>query len=166
MAKKIKSKNEAKSKAEAKTKVVANVRLVEAMKNYDTSKAQTQSYLCEVVTIIQEEMLTKAEVIETMMTVRGCTLKTAESQYSRMQPLLKNPEDLEALRNGETDLKSVREKHTKKQKNPSKEKAAGNAEKTASRAISVLMTSAKTLGWDKATLLSTIKAACKTAGII
>lgn len=160
-----KNKSSAKSKAEATSKVISNPRLVSAIQGFDAARAQAKTFLVDVATIVQEEQCTKAEVVASLVEARGCTEKTAKEQYSRMKKILSDPEALEALRNGEVDLKTAREQTTKKQKNPSQEKAKQNAEKRFSTSLSGLINAAKEQGTDLATLLNTVKAAAKKNGI-
>lgn len=163
----VKSKSsKATTKSEATASVVANVRLVAALKAYDTSLAQTQSYLVELGTIAQEEQLTRAEVVASLMEARGIEKSTAESQYSRMKAIITDPEALESLRSGEADLKTVREKTKKGQKNPSKDVAKKNAEKKFATAITTLVNASKELGLDRDSVIVTVKSALKKAGVI
>lgn len=155
----------AKAGAKAESTVVANPRLVAAIKSYQVAVEQTQSYLLDVATICQEEQLTKAEVVASIVEARGVKKETAEQQYSRMRKLLTDPDELEALRSGETDLKTLREKTKKTQKNPSTKKQAENREKRFAKAVSIIVNVAKEGGMDRETILNALKSALKKAGV-
>lgn len=154
-----------KTTEKATENVVANPRLVAALQSYESSIQQTQSYLVNVAEIIQNEQLTKAEVVASIMEARGVEKVTAESQYSRMKKIFSDPETLEALRTGEIDLKTAREKTKKAQKNVSAEKQAENREKAFTKGLTTFITAAKESGTDLQTILNTVKSACKKAGI-
>lgn len=154
-----------KASAESTSEVVANARLVEAIKGFDVAREQAKSFLVEVATVAQEEQCSKAEIVASIVAARGCTEKTAKEQYSRMKKLLTDPEALEELRTGQADLKTVREKTTKKQSNPSPKKAKENAEKKFAKGLSLVVTAAKEQGWDAATVLNTLKAKLKKEGV-
>lgn len=153
------------AKAKAESTVVANPRLVAAIKQYETSREQTQTYLVDVATIVQQEQLTKAEVVASIVEARGVKKETAEQQYSRMRALLTDPDALEQLRSGETDLKTIREKTKKTQKNPSTKKAQENREKRFAKAVSTICNVAKEGGMDRETIMNALKAALKKAGV-
>lgn len=160
-----KNKSKASAKSEADSSVVANVRLVDAIKSFDVSKAATQSYLVEIGTIVQEEQCTRAEVVASIVEARGCTPETANQQYSRMKKIFTDPEALEELRSGESDLKSIRERTKKPQKNPSQKVKLEAANKRFVKGVGMVVTSAKEVGMDKATIINTINAALKKNGI-
>lgn len=158
------------AKASAATKeavaVASNPRLVAAIRSSDEAKLAYKSSLIAVCTIVQEEQLTKAEVVASLMEGRGIEKVTAESQFSRMKGLLLNPEVLEDLKNGIIDLKTARTQTTKKQANPSAEKKKQNLEKRINTNLTALMAAFKEGGMDKASIILTVKAAIKKAGII
>ncbi len=159
------SSSSVKADAKSESTVTANPRLVAALKQYEASREQTKSYLVDVATIAQEEQLTKHEIIASLMEARGIEKSTAESQYSRMKKLLTDPDALEELRTGESDLKTIREKTTKKQKNPSAKKQQENREKKFSAAVTTIVNCAKEGAMDRETILNTIKSALKKAGV-
>lgn len=163
--KKKKGSASAKASAEAASNVVANPRLVEKIRGFDIARDQAKSFLVEVATVAQEEQCSKAEIVASIVEARGCTEKTAKEQYSRMKKLLTDPEALEELRNGTADLKTVRERTTKPQGNPSPKKAKENAEKKFAKGLSLVVTAAKEQGWDAATVLNTLKAKLKKEGV-
>lgn len=167
---KTKNKKGSGSKASAATEekqaAVANPRLVAAIRVSDDAAGAYKSSLITIATICQEEQLTKGEVVASMMEARGCTKQTAESQYSRVQGLLKNPEVLEQLKNGEIDLKTARVATTKKQTNPSPEKKKESIEKRISKSLQNLVIACKEGGMDRASILVAVKSACKKAGIV
>lgn len=148
-----------------KVPVVANARLVEALRSYDTSRFQTKSYLVEVATIVQEEQLTRAEVVASLIAARGIEKSTAESQYSRMKGLLTDPEILQQIKDGDIDLKTAREATKREQQNKNPEQVRINAEKVLAKAISTVVVKAKELGIDRLTLITTIKTTAKKAGL-
>lgn len=156
-----------KVKAEEKQtqQVTSNPRLVSALTNFDEAKAQAKSYLVEVATIVQEEKLTKEEVIVSLMEARGCSRETAGQQFSRIKKLLHDPKTLEELREGVIDLATARAKTTKKQANPSVQKKQQNAEKVIVTSIGRIITAAKEMGTDLASLIQTLKSAAKKAGL-
>lgn len=155
----------ASAKAKAEVSAVANPRLVAAIKQLSASMIQTQSYLVDVATICQEEQLTKAEVILSLMEARGIKKETAESQYSRMRAILVDPDALEELRDGEADLKTIRDRTKKPQQNPSAKRQEENREKRYSKAISGIVAYAKESGTDRTTILNGVKSALKKAGV-
>ena len=160
-----KKKAAASAKSEADSHVVANARLVAEIRGFDAAREQAKSFLVGVATVCQEEQLSKAEIVASIVEARGCTEKTAKEQYSRMKKILTDPDALEELRSGEADLKTVRDRTTKKQENPSPKKKKENAEKRFATGISTLVNTAKEMGWDAATCLNTLKAALKKAGV-
>ncbi len=159
------SKASAKAKADATSHVTANPRLVEAIKLFEESKAQTKTYLVDVATIVQEEQLTRAEVVASLMEAKGIEKSSAESQYSRIKKLLNDPETLEELRDGEIDWKTAREKSAAKKKNPSAKKKSENIEKKFSKAVTSIVQCAKEGNMDRETVMQTIKVALKKNGI-
>lgn len=160
-----KSSSAASAKSEATSHVVANTRLVAAIKLLEESKKQTQTYLVEVATIVQEEQLTRAEVVASLMEAKGIEKSSAESQYSRMKKLLNDPDLLEELKEGDIDLKTAREKSTTKQKNPSAKKKAESIEKRFAKALTTIVQCAKEGGMDRETVMNTVKTALKKNGI-
>lgn len=161
-----KSGAKAKSSSKEQANVVANPRLVAAIKSGDDAAMQYKSCLITIATIAQEEQLTKAEIVASIIEARGVEKITAESQYSRMKGIMSDPKVLEGLRNGEIDLKTARMQTVKKQENPSPEKKKKNIEKRFSTAITSLVNTAKEGGMDKASVLLSVKSACKKAGIV
>lgn len=148
------------------TKVVANPRLVAAIKAADQAEMQHKSCLVTIATISQEEQLTRAEVVASLIEARGIEKTTAESQYSRMKGLLSDPKIMEGLRSGEITLKAARQATKKEQKAPSPEKKKENIEKRFSGAITSLITAAKEGGMDRTSVLNSVKSACKKAGVV
>lgn len=163
------SKSSTKASSKSATKESVNVTahegLVDALKNVEASKKATQSYLVEAATIIQEEQLSRTEVVLSLMEARGIDRKSAESQYSRMKKLFTDPKVLQQLKDGEIDLKTAREATKNSQKNKSPEVQKKNADKKFSTAVTTVINSCKILGTDLSTLLATIKAAAKKAGL-
>lgn len=159
------SKATAKSTSDATSHVTANPRLVEAIKLFEESKAQTKTYLVDLATIVQEEQLTRAEVVASLMEAKGIQKNSAESQYSRLKKLLNDPDTLEELREGEIDWKTAREKSQKTQKNPSAKKKAENLEKKFSKAVTTIVQCAKEGNMDRETVMQTVKVALKKNGI-
>lgn len=153
------------SKVSEPSKVVANARLVAAIKGHTEALGQAKSYLVTMAEIIQNEQLTKAEVIASIMEARGIDKKTAGEQYSRSKKIFTDPDTLEQLKAGEIDLKTARQATAKKQENPSAAKKQANAEKNMAKAITTIVNIAKESGTDIATLLATVKAAAKKAGL-
>lgn len=165
-----KNKKNSSSKAAAKSKekqtVIANPRIVAALTSYDATLTQAKSYLVDLATIVQEEQCTKAEVVASIMQARpNITEKTAKEQYSRLKKILNSPESLEALRTGEATLATVREKTTKKQANPSAKKKAENLEKKFVKSVNGLIDFAKESGTDLKTIIESIRAKAKAAGV-
>lgn len=156
----------AKSKAKEAVKVVANERLVEAIRSSNEAMEEARTKLIGVATVIEEEQCTRAEVVASYMEANGVEKVTAESQASRVMKLVKDPDTLEALRSGAIDLKTARAATTKKQKNPSATKKAENAEKRYNRAITQLVESAKDMGADLQSVMLSVKAALKKAGLV
>lgn len=157
----------AKPKVDAKPKVavIANPRLVAAIKSYDVALAETQSYLVIVATIIQEEQLTRPEVVASLMEGRGCARETAESQYSRSKALFTRPEVLQKIKDGECTLAQARDNSKKPQTNPSQEVKMKNANLRMAKSIKGIVESAKELAMDLATVVSSLKDAAKKAGL-
>lgn len=157
------------SKATEKTKevskVVANERLVAALQGHDQAKKEAKSYLIEMATIVQEEQLSKEEVIASIMSARDCDRKYAGEQYSRMKSILNSPETLQELKDGIIDLQTAKARTAKPQVEKSTKKAQENAEKVITRSISAIVTKMKELGIDKEAIITTFKQACKKAGI-
>lgn len=153
------------TKSSATQNVVAHPRLVAAMKTYQTSLDQSQSYLVTIAEIVQNEQLTRAEVVASIMEARGVEKSTAESQYSRMVNILTKPEVLEELRSGDIDLKTARTKGVKKQENPSQKKKDENREKKFTQSVTKIVECAKEGGMDIQTVMNTIKSALKKAGV-
>lgn len=154
----------AKAKATETSNVVANPKLVAAIKSFDAVRAQAKSYLITIAEIAQNEQCTKAEVVASIMEARGVEKSTAETQYSRYRELFTDPDALEAARDGEVDVKTLRQPKVK-QKNPSKKKQDENREKRFAKAVKDIVQCAKEGGQDKATVLNTISAALKNAGV-
>lgn len=164
-----KSKNKSSTKTSSKQKqvhvVTSNPRLVEAIKSYSASLAQTQSYLVTMATIVQEEQLTKNEVVASLMEARGIQKNTAESQFSRIKGILMDPKILEKVKSGEMDLQTARNATKKTQTNPSKDKKGENAQKRFAKAISTMMAAAKETAMDLQSILTAVKLAAKKNGI-
>lgn len=153
------------TREEATQQASANPRLVEALRGLDQAKQMAKSYLVTIGEIAQSEQLSKPEILASIMEARGVTFKTAESQFSRMRKIIEDPETLEALRTGEIDLRTAREQTKKTQKNPSAAKKQESLEKRYKRAVSGLVDIAKEMGTDLNSLLASLKATFKAAGI-
>lgn len=151
--------------AKEKVAVTSNPRLVAMIKSYDGAVKQAKSYLIELATIVQEEALTRNEVVASIMEGRGVEKSTAESQYSRIKALCSDPEALEKVKNSEMTLGQVRDASKKPQANPSKEVKEKNANKRMSSGINLIINSAKELGMDISTIVSSLKDAAKKAGL-
>lgn len=158
--------SKAAAKSEAESAVVANAELVSLIRDFDSKKEEVKSAYVEMGKFAQENQLTKAEVIASIVEARGCEKKTAEQQYSRYKALFTDPDALAKLEEGDVDLKQWKAKNTKKQQNPSSKKAQENATKNFASGLSKLINAAKVLGTDRDTILQTVKAACKKGGII
>lgn len=155
----------AKSKEDQVSKVTSHAELVATLKSVDEAKGQLKSYLIDAATIVQEEQLSRAEVVLSIMEARDVEKSTAESQYSRMKKLFTDPDTLEQLRNGEIDWNTARSRTTTPQNNKSAKVQKKNAEKAYAKAITTLVNSAKIQGIDLATLINTIKSAAKKGGL-
>lgn len=160
----VKAKSEAKSKEVVK--VEANERLVAALKGHDDALTSAKSYLVDMATIVQEEQLSKEEVLASIMEARGIDRKTAGEQYARVRGLLNNPSVLQELKDGVIDLKTARARTTKKQENPSTKKAAENAEKVIVKAVQTIINKAKESGTDLQSIIVMIKQAAKKGGLV
>lgn len=160
------SSSSTKSASKEVAKVSSNPRLVAALQASDQAEGAFKSSLVLISTIVQEEQLTKAEVVASLMKARNIEKVSAEGQYSRMKGLLNNPEIMQQLASGEMTLKMARAATVKKQQNPSTEKKKENIQKRFSSAITSLMNAAKEGGMDKASVLNTVKSACKKNGIV
>lgn len=159
------SASKAETKESSKVMVKANERLVQALQGHDEAKSSAKSYLIDMATICQEEMLSKEEIVASIMEARGLDRKTAGEQFSRVRKILTDPDTLAELRDGTIDLQTARARTVKKQKNPSTEKAQANAEKVITKAITQILGKAKELGLDLASIISTLKLAAKKAGV-
>lgn len=158
---------ETKPKKAVKPEAKVHVGLLECIKQYDTHVAEAETYYIEMIEIIQTEQISRADVVATMMKARGISFETAQSQYSRMKGIFSNKEVLEKLKNGEITLKVAREATTKKQANPTKDKAVDPAKKEErfEKAVNSVVASAKECGFDRKSVLTSIEAALKAAGI-
>lgn len=152
-------------KSEEASKITAHPALVEALRGLNDSKKAASSYLVEVATIVQEEQLSKEEVIASIMEAQEVDRKYAGEQYSRMKKLLNDPETLEELKSGAITLKEARAKTVKKQEAPSTEKVQANAEKVITRSITQIVNKMKEIGLDVASFVTTFKLAAKKAGL-
>lgn len=165
------AKSKAKSKAKAKAKetslenVVANARLVEAIQGWERSKLEAKTYLIQMAEICQSEQLSRPEIIASLMEAKGIEKASAESQYSRMRKILEDNETLEALRSGEIDLKTARERTTKKQAKPSAKKKEENLEKRYQKWVTTGIEIVKEMGSDIQSVLHSLKVSFKKAGI-
>jgi uncharacterized hydantoinase/oxoprolinase family protein len=153
------------AKETTKVAVTSNPRLVAMIKSYDGAVKQAKSYLIDLATIVQEEALTRNEVVASIMEGRGVEKSTAESQYSRIKALCSDPEALEKVKNSEMTLGQVRDSSKKTQANPSKEVKEKNANKRMSGGINQIIAAAKELGMDISTIVSSLKDAAKKAGL-
>lgn len=159
------SKASAKATAKAASKVTAHPRLVAAIRSSDNAMAQASSLLVTVAEIVQQEDLTRPEVVASIMEARGVEKSTAESQYSRMKRLLTDGEVLNDLRAGKISLKMAREGTVKKQTAPNAEKKKQNAEKKFTKAVSALVETSKEIGLDFTSVIKAVKAALKKGGV-
>lgn len=160
------SSSSTKASSKETAKVSSNPRLVAALRSSDEAKMVFKTSLITIATIVQEEQLTRAEVVASLMEARSIEKTSADSEYSRMKGLLNNPEIMEQLKSGEIDLKTARMATKKTQKNPNTEKKKENIQKRFSGAITSLTNAAKEGGMDKASVLIAVKQACKKAGIV
>lgn len=160
---KAKTKTEAKAKPVAKSE--ANAKLVAAIQKADQAMNIAKSALATVATLVQQLQLNKSEVIASYMVARGCTESTAVTQYSRIAGLLKNPKVLADLREGNIDLKVAMQKITTRQQNPNEEQKKARLEKKFNSTIAALMKICKEGGYDRESLLLSIKAAAKKEGL-
>lgn len=158
------------SKAEAKveevSKITANPRLVAALQNHDESKKAAKSYLVEMATIVQEEQLSKEEIITSIMEARECDRKYAGEQFSRLKSILMDPLTLQQLKDGVIDLQTAKKKTAKSQENKSPKKALENAEKVIIRSCTAICTKMKELGLSFAQVMATFKQIAKKNGIV
>ena len=83
----------------------ANTELVTLIKTYDETKAQAQSYMCDIAEFINKNNLGRPIVIKTLMEARGLTLESAASNASRLMKLAKNPDLIQALRDGTATIR-------------------------------------------------------------
>lgn len=163
--KKLKKSAGAKAAAKAASKVTAHPRLVAAIRSSDNAMEQAKSLLVTVAEIVQQEDLTRPEVVASIMEARSVEKSTAESQYSRMKRLLTDPETLTALKEGKITLKAAREGTTKKQAAPNEKKKKENAEKKFAKAVSSLVETSKEIGMDFTSVIKAVKAALKKGGV-
>lgn len=160
------SSSSTKASSKETAKVSSNPRLVAALRSSDEAKMVFKTSLITIATIVQEEQLTRAEVVASLMEARSIEKTSADSEYSRMKGLLNNPEILEQFKNGEITLKAARSATVKKQKNPNPEKKKENIQKRFSGALTSLCNAAKEGGMDKASVLIAVKQHCKKTGIV
>jgi hypothetical protein len=158
------NKKSAKSTSKTVVKVQANARLVAALKKQRTAMEESKSYLVEAAEIAQNEDLTRQEVVASIMAARGIEKSSAESQYTRLKKIFTDPDALEALKNGEVDLKTAVQK-TSEKREPSAKTKEKNAEKAAQTALGTLFKKAKEVGWTKRHLIRMIETGCKANGI-
>lgn len=161
------AKSTAKETAKGKQKQVevANQKLVAAFRQLQSAEDTYKSALIKAATIAQAEKCTRAQIVLSYMEARGVTKATAEGQISRVKKILMDEETLQALIDGKMNLKTAREKTTTKQKNPNAERQRANIEKRFSSGLTIIVTAAKEGGYDLASVLSSVKAACKKEGI-
>lgn len=155
----------AKAGAKDTAKTVANPRLVEAIRSSDALKEQYKSSLVRLAEIYQNENCTRAEMVSSLIEARSCSKATAESQFSRMVKLLKNPDIFEQLKSGAIDLKVARQATKKKQAAPNKDKQRAAVEKRFATSLGKMLEAAKEGGYDLASILSSVRAAAKDEGI-
>lgn len=151
-------------KPEAKVNEV----LLECIKQYDTHVAEAETYYIEMIEIIQKNQISRGDVVVTLMKARGISFETAQTQYSRMKGIFNNKEVLEKLKNGEITLKVARENTTKKQTHPAKGKLEVDPAKKEERfqkAVQGLVASAKECGFDAKSVITSLTAELKAAGI-
>ena len=171
-----------KPQSEAKTKPEAKVHpaLETKIKAYDSACQQAETYYIEIVEIIQSEKISRADVVQTLMRARGITFETAQSQYSRMKNIWQNETVLQELKQGIITLAVARQRTTKPQAGTEAAKAAagtgktgGDATKTAEtkelryeRTLKAFIASCKECGFDKKSVLTSVDANLKAAGIV
>ena len=169
------------SAASAKGKPEAKVHqgLETLIKSYDTACEKAESYYIQIIEEIQKNKISRADVVATLMRARGITFETAQSQYSRMKGIWQNEEVLKQLKAGEISLRMAREKTTNKQaKNPNSAGTTGSAtggnggtkdtetkEARYDRCRKALVASAKECGFDIKSVLLSLEADLKAAGL-
>lgn len=166
----------------AKTAPEAKVHpgLLVKIKAYDEAVSKAESFYIEIIEVIQSEKISKADVVQTMMKARGITFESASSQYSRMKGIWQNPEILQQLKDGTITLRMAREKTVKKQAGTvaaEAAKASGTAatpgsggdketkENRYDRCRKAFIASCRECGYDLKSILMSVEADAKAAGI-
>lgn len=160
------------SAAGPKTKVekpqpTVNVQLREAFVNYDSAMAEAERFYVEIIELIQGSNISKADVIATIMDARKIAYETAAGHFTKMKNIWTSPEILQKLKAGEITLKMARDATTKKSTTKKAATSATTETKEAryDKVRKSLVASAKELGFDRKSVLLTVEADLKAAGV-
>jgi hypothetical protein len=151
-------------------------KLLEAVQGYDKHVQEAETYYVQMIELVLEHKINRADVVATLMRARGITFETAQSQYSRMKNLWSDPTILQKLKNGEITLKVAREATTKKQANPASggtttagtdggKTSAETKEARYERARKAHTQAVKECGFDLKSAMMSFEADLKQAGV-
>jgi len=150
--------------AKPKTEAKPNEELVGLLTRYDEHVEEAQTYYVEFCEFVQNNQIGRAEVTASIMKARGVTFETASSQYSRMKGILSDKKVLQDLKDGKITLKVARERTTKKQVNPKSAAPEAKSERF-DKALKAIIEAAKENGYSLKSLLMSVEAQAKSAGI-
>lgn len=156
--------------------------LFEVTKKYDQTKAQAQNYMCDMADLIAKDNIGRPMIVKTLMEARGVTLETAATTAGRLIKLAKSPETIQGLRDGSLNIRE-----TVYGKKPAKGATAATGDTTGgetagggkatgksdtekqedkyNRTMKEFVTCAKASGYDRASIVSSVTAALKDAGV-
>lgn len=150
----------AKTTTKEKPEVKVHTKLADLLKKYDAAAEKTASFMIEIAEMVEKENISNAQLIKTIVDVRGVEESTAKGQASRIRTLIKDADQLEALRRGEVTVRAA-VKAAQKTRKPS----AASKQKAFDNRLAGFVEAAKALGQPKATILATVEAKLDEAKI-
>lgn len=149
-----------KTSTKEKPVVTVHAKLANLIRQHDAAAQKAGSLLVEMGEMVQAEHISNAQLILTIMEVRGIEQKSAASQASRIRALLKDTEQFEALKRGDVTVRAgVKAAQSRRVASPlSKQKAFDST-------LAKFAEAAKALGQSKTSILATVEAKLDEAKI-
>lgn len=142
-----------KTATKEKVAVTVHAKLAEMLRKADAAAEKAGSLLVEVAELVEKENISNAQLIKTIMDVRGIAENSAKSQASRIRSIMKDPDTLAALKAGDVTVRAAL-KSAQARRVPS----ALNKQKAFDMSLAKFCESAKALGQPKTTILATVEA--------
>lgn len=170
------------AKATTKEEVLPNMQLVTLLTTYDELKDKTVSVYVDMAELIGKDNLSRPVVVQSIMKARGITYENAQPIASRIMKLAKDPETIQAIRDGKITTSEVfynrKPGGSKVGSSPGGQTDPANVgggakgttqaetkEKKYARVLGEFIEVCKSAGYDRKAILMGVEASLKNAGI-